>query len=132
MLKIIINIWKSLGDIFNDFINFIIENRLTSLLIVAILGLAISSLVSSLKTNIIEYYLNKLFKTSNNNLIMFVTSIIQFIIIIIILYIIYKFLFARIEKFKQSKESFNDISWKNNVLSELKTLNSNLSDHKKN
>ncbi len=130
MFKFIENIWKHLGLLFNDFINFIIENRLTSLLIVAILGLAISNLVSSLKTNILEYYLNRLFKTTNNNLIMFITSIIQFIIIVIILYIIYKFLFARIEKFKQTKETFNDISWKNNVLTELKTLNSNMSNCK--
>ncbi len=130
MLKIITDIWNNLGNLFNDFINFIIENRLTSLLIVAILGLAISSLVSSFKTNIIEYYLNKLFRTTNNNLIMFITSIIQFIIIVIILYVVYKFLFAKIEKFKQTKEHFNEIEWKNNVLTELKTLNSNMSEHK--
>ncbi len=130
MFKFIENIWKYIGLLFNDFINFIIENRLTSLLIVAILGLAISNLISSLKTNIIEYYLNKLFKTSNNNLIMFSTSILQFIIIIIILYIIYKFIFKQIEQFNYQKMKFNEIEWKNNILTELKTLNHNISEHK--
>ena len=45
--------------------NFIIENRLTSLLIIALMGIAISGLVTSLKTNIIEYYLNKFYLLLN-------------------------------------------------------------------
>jgi large-conductance mechanosensitive channel len=130
MFENIKNMWKNLSHLFNDFINFIIENRLTSLLLVAILGLAITSIVASLKTDIIEYYLNKLFKTSDNNLIMFLIAFVQFIITLALLYLIYKFLFSRIEKFKASKESFDDVSWKTNLLLELKTLNSNLSARK--
>jgi large-conductance mechanosensitive channel len=126
-------IWKDLVMIFNDFMNFIIENRLTSLLIIALMGIAISGLVTSLKTNIIEYYLNKLFKTSNNNFVMLFTALIQFIIIIVIIFFIYRYILKKIaEPFIQNKVQFDDISWKKNVLTELKTLNSNLSEHKVN
>ena len=54
MFEFVKNIWSIFGIVFSDFMNFIIENRLTSLLIVAILGLAITGLITSLKTNIIE------------------------------------------------------------------------------
>uniref|UniRef100_A0A6C0HV49 Uncharacterized protein n=1 Tax=viral metagenome TaxID=1070528 RepID=A0A6C0HV49_9ZZZZ len=124
-------IWKDLGIIFNDFMNFIIENRLTSLLIIALMGIAISGLVTSLKTNIIEYYLNRFFKTSNNNFVMLFTALIQFIIIIVIIFFIYRYILKKIaEPFIQNKVQFDDISWKKNVLTELHTLNTNLSQHK--
>jgi large-conductance mechanosensitive channel len=124
-------IWKDLVMIFSDFMNFIIENRLTSLLIIALMGIAISGLVTSLKTNIIEYYLNKLFKTSNNNFVMLFTALIQFIIIIVIIFFIYRYILKKIaEPFMHPTVPFDDISWKKNVLTELKTLNSNLSEHK--
>jgi large-conductance mechanosensitive channel len=121
-------IWKDLGMIFSDFMNFIIENRLTSLLIIALMGIAISGLVTSLKTNIIEYYLNKFFKTSNNNFVMLFTAIIQFIIIIVIIFFIYRYILKKIyEPFSKNKVPFDDISWKKDVLTELHTLNTNLS-----
>ena len=123
-------IWKDLVMIFNDFMNFIIENRLTSLLIIALMGIAISGLVTSLKTNIIEYYLNKFFKTSNNNFVMLFTALIQFIIIIVIIFFIYRYILKKIaEPFIQKKVPFDDISWKKDVLTELHTLNTNLSKH---
>ena len=131
MFKFIITIWNGLGLVFSDFINFIIVNKLTSLLVVAILGLAISGLINSLKINIIEYYLNKLFKTTNNNLIMFFTSFIQFLIIILILYLIYKFIIKTVyEPFHKDKPSFDEISWKKEVLTEIKTLNKNMNNCK--
>ncbi len=125
-------IWKDLGIIFTDFMNFIIENRLTSLLIIALMGLAITGLVNSLKTNIIEYYLNKFFKTSNNNLIMLFTALIQFIIIIVIVFFIYRYILKKIaEPFIQNKMQFDDVAWKKDILTELKTLNHTISEHSK-
>ena len=56
-------------NLINDFIIFLIENKLLSLFIISFFAVAISQLLLSIKTNIIEFYLNKLFKTSNNNLI---------------------------------------------------------------
>ena len=124
-------IWKDLGIIFNDFMNFIIENRLTNLLIIALMGIAISGLVTSLKTNIIEYYLNRFFKTSNNNFVMLFTALIQFIIIIVIIFFIYRYILKKIaESFIHPTVQYDDISWKKNVLKELQTLNSNLSERK--
>ncbi len=134
MFKFIINLWNALCLEFSDFINFIIDNKLTSLLVFAILGLAISGLVDSLKINIIEYYLNKLFKTSNNNLIMFFTAFIQFLIIIFILYLIYRLILKKIKINKRNEpfeiDKFDEISWKKEVLTEIKTLNKNMNNCK--
>ncbi len=125
MFEFVKNIWSIFGIVFNDFMNFIIENRLTSLLIVAILGLAITGLITSLKTNIIEYYLNKIFKTKDNNLIMFLIAFVQFLIIILLIFIIYKYV---IQKFIKpfNKKGFDEEGWKNNMLLELKSLNQNI------
>lgn len=124
MFEFVKNIWSVFGIVFSDFMNFIIENRLSSLLIVAILGLAITGLITSLKTNIIEFYLNKIFKTSNNNLIMFLLAFVQFLIIILLIFFIYKYVLGRIVK-PFNKTPFNEIEWKNNMLLELKKINEN-------
>ena len=121
ILTFINNLIKYSSTIFEDFLKFIIENKLSGLFIVAFFGLAVSSLISSIKTNIIDYYLNKLFKTSNNNLINLFTSLIQTILIIIILYFIYNNLFKPLEK-KYIINKFDDIAWKNDLLTELRTI----------
>ncbi len=109
--------------IFNDFMNFIIDNKLTSLLIVAFLGLGISSLINSFKTNVLEYYLNKFFKTSNNNLINFATSFLQFFIIIIFLYFIYRHILKKItERFTKQGPIVDNTKWQKDVLIELKKI----------
>jgi large-conductance mechanosensitive channel len=132
-IKSIKNIWNFLGKNFNDFIIFIIDNKLTSLLVVAILGLAITIIVSSFQTNIVEYYLNKLFKTTNNNLIMFLISFVQFLIIILIIYLINKFMIKKIHEHYKVEENikFDEISWKKEVLTEIQTLNKNINNCKK-
>ena len=83
------NLIKYGSNIFEDFIKFIIANRLLGLFMAAIIGIAITTLASSFKVNIVDYYLNKLFKTTNNNLINLFTSLTQSILIIVILYFIY-------------------------------------------
>jgi hypothetical protein len=121
ILTFINNLIKSSSIMFEEFLKFIVENKLSGLFIVAFSGLAISSLISSIKINIIDYYLNKLFKTTNNNLINVVTSLIQTILIIIILYFIYNNLFKPLDK-KYIISKFDDIAWKNDLLTELKTI----------
>jgi large-conductance mechanosensitive channel len=112
-------------EVWDDFKNFIIDNNLTSLLMIALFGIGITYLLNSLKTNIIEYYFNKLFKTSNNNLITFLTSLIQFIIIILILYLIYRIAFRKM--IKNKTETLNtDLEWKNSVLKQLTEINSKM------
>jgi large-conductance mechanosensitive channel len=119
------NTIKYFNNILNEFFKFIIENNLLSLLIVGIIGLAVSTLITSLKTNIIDYYLNKFFKTTNNNIIKFVTSFIQFILIILFLFFIYNvFIKKMIHKYTINK--FDDVAWKNNLLNEIRDINSKL------
>lgn len=128
MNKIIIffnNLIKNSYNIFEDFLRFIVENKLTSLLLVGIIGLAISGLISSIKINIIDYYLNKLFRTTNNNLINLFTSFAQFIIIIIFIYFLYNNFLKKID-YKYVVTSFNEIDWKNNLLNEIRNINSKM------
>jgi hypothetical protein len=121
ILTFINNLTKYSYNIFQDFLKFIVENKLSGLFIVAFFGLAISSLISSIKINIIDYYLNKLFKTHNNNLINLFTSLLQTILIIILLYFIYNNLFKPLDK-KYIINKFDDIVWKNNLLTELREI----------
>jgi hypothetical protein len=121
ILIFINNLIKYSNSIFEDFLRFIVENKLSGLFIVAFFGLAVTSLISSIKINIIDYYLNKFFKTTNNNLINLVTSVIQTILIIIILYFVYNNLFKPLDK-KYMITKFDEIAWKNDLLTELKTI----------
>jgi len=112
--------------IFDSFVKFMIDNNLVSLFMAAIIGLALSNLISSLKTNIIDYYLNKLFKTSNNNLINFGTSILQFLLIVMLLYFLYNHFLKKIHERYVVGHNFNDRLWKENILLELKNINTKM------
>ena len=119
------NIIKYFSNVFSEFFKFMIENNLLNLLIVGIIGIALSYLINSLKINIIDYYLNKIFKTTDNNLISFATSFFQFILIILFLYFIYHTFLKRInEAYMVNK--FDDIEWKNNLLNEIRNINSKM------
>lgn len=121
MFLFITNIISSVSDITKQFIDFIIENNLFSLFMVGIIGIAISQLLTAIKTNLLEYYLNKLFKTSDNNLINIFTSFLQFLIIIIFIYFIYKYLIKPVSN-KYNASKFNDVAWKKDLLAELKLI----------
>jgi hypothetical protein len=125
MINFINNLIKYSSIIFNDFLKFIIENKLLSLFMVSFFALAISQLLSSLKLNIFDYYLNKIFKTTNNNLINLLTSFFQFILIILFLYFIYNNFIRPIE-YKYTINKFDDISWKNNLLNEIRNINNKI------
>ncbi len=117
---------KSVVSIFDSFVKFMIDNNLVSLFMAAIIGLALGNLIGSLKTNIIDYYLNKLFKTTNNNLINFGTSILQFLLIVIVLYFLYNHFLKKIHERYTIGPRFNDIKWKENMLLELKNISSRI------
>jgi large-conductance mechanosensitive channel len=125
MFGLVKNVYNYVSDMFTQFIDFIIENNLIGLFMIGVIGIALSQLISSIKINVFDYYLNKLFKTSNNNLINIFTSFLQFLIIIMILYFIYKNLIKPLnEKFQSNK--FNEIGWKNDLLIELKSINNKI------
>ena len=125
MFGLVKNVYNYVSDMFTQFIDFIIENNLIGLFMIGVIGIALSQLISSIKINVFDYYLNKLFKTSNNNLINIFTSFLQFLIIIMILYFIYKNLIKPLnEKFQSNK--FNEIGWKNDLLIELKSINNKM------
>ena len=125
MLNFINNLIQYSNNIFKDFITFIISNKLLGLFMTAIIAIAITSLASSLKTNIIDYYLNKLFKTNNNNLINLFTSFVQSILIIIFLYFIYTNFIKPIEH-KYIVSNFDDIAWKKEILTEIKDIKNHI------
>ncbi len=108
-------------DVFEDFLRFIVENKLLSLFMAGIIGLAVANLVTSVRLNLIDYYLNKLFKTTNNNLINLFTTFIQSVIIIIVLYFIYRNFIRHIDR-KYTLAKFDEISWKNSLLNEIRDI----------
>jgi large-conductance mechanosensitive channel len=112
-------------NVFDDFLKFIVENKLLSFFMAAIITLAITNLISSFKVNIIDYYLNKIFKTTNNNLINLFTTFMQSGIIIIFLYFVYNnFIKKLINKYEINK--FNEIEWKNSLLNEIRDIKTNI------
>jgi hypothetical protein len=119
------NIIKYLNNVFSDFFKFMVENNLVNLFVVGIIGIALSFLIGSLKVNIFDYYLNKLFKTTNNNIINFVTSFCQFLLIIIFLYFIYNTFLKNISR-TYVINKFDEIEWKNNLLNEIRNINSKI------
>lgn len=119
------NIIKSSLDIFEDFIKFIIANKLLGLFMAAIITIAITTFASSFKVNIVDYYLNKLFKTTNNNLINLFTSFLQSVLIIIFLYFIYNNFIKPVE-IKYTSNTFNDIAWKNDLLTEIRNIKASI------
>jgi hypothetical protein len=125
MFKFITNFFAYISDMFTNFVDFIVENNLLGLFMIGIIGIALTQLITSLKINIFDYYLNKLFKTSNNNLINIFSSFLQFFVIIIFMYFMYKSFIKPIsERFRAPK--FDEIEWKNNLLIELKSINNKM------
>ncbi len=118
------DIIKYIRNAFEEFIKFTVDNGVFTLIIAAIVSIAISNLVSSIKTNIIDYYLNKIFRTTNNNLIALFTSILQFILILYGLYVFYNLFFKHII-LRYQRNQGSDMQWKNAVLTELRELNTN-------
>ncbi len=111
-------------NVFEDFIRFMVEHKLLSLFVAGIIGLVIANLVSSVRINLFDYYLNKIFKTSNNNLINLFTTFVQSIIIIIFLYFIYNnFVVYFDTKYSVDKfNKFDEITWRNNILNEIRDI----------
>jgi hypothetical protein len=126
ILIFINNLIKYSNKMFTDFLQFIVENNLIGLFMASFLLLAVSQILSSIKINLIDYYLNKLFKTSDNNLIKLVTSFFQFILILIFLYFIYNYLIKPIQYRYIKRNTFDDVSWKKNLILELKEINTKL------
>jgi large-conductance mechanosensitive channel len=119
------NLIKYSYKTFEDFLKFIVENKLTTLFMAAIIGLVITTFVTSLRINLIDYYLNKFFKTTNNNLINLFTSFIQSVLIIIFLYFIYIHFIKNLEK-RYYYNKFDEIAWKNNLLNEIRDIKSHI------
>jgi len=110
----------------NDILKFAVENNIFSFFIGTTIGFAASNLIKAFKTNIIDYYLLQIFNInqSNSNLILFITSIFEFLLIIYFVYLLYKFILKNIlDKYKKSQDA--DIEWKNELLLTLQSIKSN-------
>jgi large-conductance mechanosensitive channel len=110
----------------NDISKFAVENNIFSFFIGTTIGFAASNLIKAFKTNIIDYYLLQIFNInqSNSNLILFITSIFEFLLIIYCIYLLYTFILKKIlDKYKKSQDA--DIEWKKELLSTLQSIKSN-------
>ena len=102
---------------------FTVENNIFSFFIGTIIGFTASNIIKSFKTNILDYYLFKVFNAPNNNLIIFGTSILEALFILFILYLIYDNLFKKIiNKYKIQQENQTKINIE--ILDTLKQINS--------
>ena len=96
----------NISNALNDLGQFIIDNNILSLMIATTVGFAFSNVVKSFKTNIIDYHIINLLHLgkSNSNLVIFLTTILEFLFMLLIIYNIYKFLFIKIiNKYQHDK-----------------------------
>ena len=113
----------------DNILRFIAENGILTFFLGTVIGFAASNVIKSFKTNIIDYYLIKLFNvnTNNSNLIVFSTSLLEFIIIIYLLYLLYTKVFKNIFD-KTSTNKQNEQIWKDKILANLIQLNEKTPD----
>ena len=93
-------------ELFNNLGQFVIDNNVLSLIIAATIGFAFSNVIKSFKINIIDYHIISFFhlNNSNSNIIIFITSILEFLFILLIIYNIYKYFFIKIiNKYQRDK-----------------------------
>jgi large-conductance mechanosensitive channel len=111
--------------VFNNLAKFMVQNNVFSFFAGTVIGFASSNVIKSFKTNMVDFYLFKLFKLPDNNIIIFITSIFEFIFIIYILYIVYKNVFKTlIDKYQQKNEL--EQQWKDDLLLNIKNINNKL------
>ena len=104
---------------------FTVQNNIFSFFMGTIIGFTTSNLIKSFKTNILDYYLFKLFKVPDSNLIVFATSIFEFILILYLLYIIYINIFKTlVDKYQKKQDEQNQ--WRKDLLENIKQINSKL------
>lgn len=104
---------------------FTVQNNVFSFFMGTVIGFASSNFIKSFKTNIIDFYLFKLFKVPDSNIISFITSILEFILIIYVLYVVYVNIFKTIiDKYQKQQE--DQTQWRKDVLDNLKELNNKL------
>lgn len=112
------NVLDNLGE-------FTVQNNIFSFLIGTVIGFTSSNLIKSFKTNILDFYLLKLFKLPESNLIVFATSIFEFLLILYVLYIVYIHIFKTlVDKYKKQQE--DESVWRNELLNNIKQLNAKM------
>ncbi len=111
----------------NDLGQFIIDNNVLTIIIATSIGFSFSNVIKSFKTNIIDYHIINFFKLQNSNshIIIFLTSILEFLFILIILYNLYLFVFKKlIDKYK--KEIDNNILIQQQIANSLASIDTNI------
>ena len=114
-----LSVLDSLGE-------FTVQNNVFSFFFGAVIGFSSSNLIKSFKTNILDYYLFKLFKVPDSNIIIFITSIFEFILMLYLLYLLYISIFkVLIDKYQ--KQQGDQVQWRKDLLDNIKQINAKLS-----
>jgi large-conductance mechanosensitive channel len=104
---------------------FTVQNNIFSFFMGTVIGFTSSNLIKSFKVNMLDYYLFKLFKVPNSNIIIFITSIFEFLLILYLLYLVYIYLFKSIIE-KYTKQQEDQVSWRKDLLDNIKEINAKL------
>lgn len=118
----------SLNSLYNldNLGQFIIDNNILSLIIATTIGFAISNVMKSFKINIIDYHVINFFHLgrSSSNIIIFMTTVLEFLFILLIIYNIYKLFFIKIiDKYQNDKINTSIIQ--ENISNSLKQIEIN-------
>ena len=112
------NVLDNLGE-------FTVQNNVFSFFIGTVIGFTSANLITSFKKNILDFYLLKLFKLPESNLIVFGTSIFEFLLILFILYLVYINIFkSLIQKYQKQQE--DESEWRKELLDNIKQLNAKI------
>ncbi len=112
-------------NIFSVFSKFMIQSGAFSFIIGTTIGFGATNIVKSLKTDLLDNYIFSAFNLKGNNLINFLSTIIELIILVYILYLIYNYLFPDIYKLSVQK-SEDEKKWRNGILTALNDINTKL------
>ncbi len=121
-----------INNFFNDFANFAVENNVFSFFMGTVIGFASGNVIRSFKTNIVDFYLLKLFKLPESNIITFLTTLIEYFLIIYALFILYNVVFKPVidkQREQQRKTTLRQeetIKWEQELLDTLNRINEKL------
>ncbi len=113
-------------SVFNNTLNnlssFMVENGVLTFMMGTMIGFSATNLIKSFKSNMIDSFITKYvgFNT-DSNILLFFTSVLEFIFILFLLYLLYTKVFSKIiERNNINKNKENQ--WRENVINVLNKI----------
>ena len=114
-----------IGEIINEFTDFIYEQKIMGFFIGTFAGIASANFITSFKKNVLDYILTKIFHLDTLNSLFFITSIIEYILMLFALYIIIKLIKPYFNK-RDADIKKTDDTYQSRLLATLDNINNKL------